>query len=299
MPAALLGAATVRGLLTVAGRALGVQRRGGWPSGRVGAPGVLREARARRCRQCRRRCADGGTLDAGRPTSAAEVLTGNDGRGKPGQRRRGDERPFPCGRNPLPGRVLGAARSELDADHRPPGRRWLGLGRDADRLQLRRAPRRRDGAAPRLHSGGRLLQPDCDEIPVPVPAGGAPRGPSSYACDTSRNDCHLLVYQGRRLYELYQANIAGGLASGSPFTTVCAVVWDLDRDYWRPATPYSRGDQCTSADAAGLPIAPLLVTGRRAPGGRRPARPALHPPQPQDGQRGVRASGDPRRWPER
>jgi hypothetical protein len=69
------------------------------------------------------------------------------------------------------------------------------------------------------------------------------------------------VYQGRRLYELYQANIAGGLSTGSPFTTVCAVVWDLDRDYWQPGTPYSRGDQCTSADAAGLPIASLLVTG--------------------------------------
>ena len=103
--------------------------------------------------------------------------------------------------------------------------------------------------------------PDCDQVPVPIPPGGATEGSSSYACDTSRNDCHLLVYQGRRLYELYQANIAGGLSSGSPFTTVCAVVWDLDRDYWQAGTPYSRGDQCTSADAAGLPIAPLLVTG--------------------------------------
>jgi hypothetical protein len=39
------------------------------------------------------------------------------------------------------------------------------------------------------------------------------------------------------------------------------VVWDLTHDYWQPGTPYSRGDQCTSADAAGMPIAPLLVTG--------------------------------------
>jgi serine/threonine-protein kinase len=103
--------------------------------------------------------------------------------------------------------------------------------------------------------------PDCDQVPVPIPAGGATEGSSTYACDTSQDDCHILVYQGRRLYELYQANIAGGLSTGSPFTTVCAVVWDLDRDYWQPATPYSRGDQCTSADAAGLPIAALLVTG--------------------------------------
>src|SRR5215469_4141099 len=47
--------------------------------------------------------------------------------------------------------------------------------------------------------------PDCDQVPVPIPAGGATEGSSTYACDTSRNDCHLLVYQGRRLYELYQA----------------------------------------------------------------------------------------------
>ena len=103
--------------------------------------------------------------------------------------------------------------------------------------------------------------PDCDQVPVPVPPGGATEGSTSYACDAAQNDCHLLVYQGRRLYELYQANIAGGLATGSPFTTSCAVVWDLDHDYWQAGTPYSRGDQCTSADAAGLPIAPLLVTG--------------------------------------
>ncbi len=103
--------------------------------------------------------------------------------------------------------------------------------------------------------------PDCDQVPVPVPPGGATEGSTTYACDAAQNDCHLLVYQGRRLYELYQANIAGGLATGSPFTTSCAVVWDLDHDYWQAGTPYSRGDQCTSADAAGLPIAPLLVTG--------------------------------------
>jgi serine/threonine-protein kinase len=71
----------------------------------------------------------------------------------------------------------------------------------------------------------------------------------------------VLVYQGTRLYELYNTTIAGGTATGSPFTTLCEVVWDLTHDYWQPGTPYSRGDQCTSADAAGMPIAPLLVTG--------------------------------------
>ncbi len=106
--------------------------------------------------------------------------------------------------------------------------------------------------------------PDCDVTTVPIPPGGNAEGSTDYACDASQNDCHVLVYQGTRLYELYNTNIAGGQATGSPFTTLCEVVWDLTHDYWQsvPAgMPYSRGDQCTSADAAGMPIAPLLVTG--------------------------------------
>jgi serine/threonine-protein kinase len=103
--------------------------------------------------------------------------------------------------------------------------------------------------------------PDCDMTKVPIPPGGNAEGETDYTCDTSQGDCHVLVYQGARLYELYNTTIAGGTATGSPFTTLCEVVWDLTRDYWKPGTPYSRGDQCTSADAAGMPIAPLLVTG--------------------------------------
>lgn len=103
--------------------------------------------------------------------------------------------------------------------------------------------------------------PDCDSTPVPIPAGGNAEGSADYACDTSQNDCHVLVYQGRRLYELYNTTIAGGQATGNPFMTICEVVWDLTHDYWQPGNPFSRGDQCTSADAAGLPVAPLLVTG--------------------------------------
>jgi len=106
--------------------------------------------------------------------------------------------------------------------------------------------------------------PDCDVTTVPIPPGGNAEGSTDYACDTSQNDCHVLVYQGTRLYELYNTNIVGGQATGSPFTTLCEVAWDLTHDYWQSAPagmPYSRGDQCTSADAAGMPIAPLLVTG--------------------------------------
>jgi serine/threonine-protein kinase len=99
--------------------------------------------------------------------------------------------------------------------------------------------------------------PDCDATSVPLPPGGNIESSTNYTCDVSANDCHLLVYQGQRLYELYKATVdtAGTLQSR------CEVVWDLTHDYWQPGTPYSRGDQCTSADAAGMAIAPLLVTG--------------------------------------
>jgi serine/threonine-protein kinase len=105
------------------------------------------------------------------------------------------------------------------------------------------------------------FSPDCDSTKVPIPPGGNAEGVSDYNCDSANEDCHLLVYQGQRLYELYKANIPNGLASGGPLTATCEVVWDLTHDYWQPGTPYSRGDQCTSADAAGMPIAPLLATG--------------------------------------
>jgi len=108
--------------------------------------------------------------------------------------------------------------------------------------------------------------PDCDMTPVPIPPSGNAEGSNDYSCDTSyktsgQGDCHVLVYQGMRLFELYNTTIAGGQADGSPFTTLCEIVWDLTHDYWQPGVPFSRGDQCTSADAAGMPIAPLLVTG--------------------------------------
>jgi hypothetical protein len=97
--------------------------------------------------------------------------------------------------------------------------------------------------------------PDCDAVPlqVPLPAGGNTEGSSSYFCDTANNDCHVLVYErdAKKLYELYQATQAG-----SGFTAYGAFVWDLTKQY----TDVLRGDQCTSADAAGLPMAALLPT---------------------------------------
>ena len=94
--------------------------------------------------------------------------------------------------------------------------------------------------------------PDCDSDPVPVPAGGHVEGETGYAC-TGGGDCHLLVVDtaAAKLYEMWRADItSSGFAGG------CLAVWNLAASY----TDSLRGDQCTSADAAGYPISPLLFT---------------------------------------
>ncbi len=97
--------------------------------------------------------------------------------------------------------------------------------------------------------------PDCDPVPLqmPIPVNGNAEGSADYNCDTANNDCHVLVVERteKKLYELYNATAAGG-----NFTALGAFVWDLTKQY----TDVLRGEQCTSADAAGLPIAALLVT---------------------------------------
>jgi len=50
---------------------------------------------------------------------------------------------------------------------------------------------------------------------------------------------------------MWRADITNGVFRGG-----CLAIWDLDRIY----PPSGRGEQCTSADAAGLPITPLLFT---------------------------------------
>lgn len=92
--------------------------------------------------------------------------------------------------------------------------------------------------------------PDCDQMPVPVPAIGNVEGESGYRC-SSGGDCHLIVLDeaNHSLYEMWHASIATSFSGG------CLAVWDTDRAY----DDTLRGDQCTSADGAGLPIAPLLL----------------------------------------
>jgi len=102
--------------------------------------------------------------------------------------------------------------------------------------------------------------PDCDLDPVPVPPGGALEGESGYEC-LGDGDCHLIVQDGprQRLYEMWRANFVGDSFLGG-----CLAVWDLTRVY----PPSGRGEQCTSADAAGYPIAPLLFSADEVAAGR-------------------------------
>jgi hypothetical protein len=120
-----------------------------------------------------------------------------------------------------------------------------------------------DGASPQKQSfepTDDFYEPDCDNVPMPVPPGGNLEGESGYEC-TGDGDCHLIVWapDEKRLYEMWRASIAGGTFNGG-----CLAVWDTSRVYG----PEGRGIQCTSADAAGFPIAPLLFTADEVAAGR-------------------------------
>jgi len=110
--------------------------------------------------------------------------------------------------------------------------------------------------------------PDCDEVPaqMPVPPGANIEGSQDLSCDISgdtegQGDCHLLVVERdeHKLYEIYQGN-----KKGDDITAAAFFVWDLNKEY--PET--LRGEQCTSADAAGLPIAALTPTADEVAAGK-------------------------------
>jgi hypothetical protein len=107
-----------------------------------------------------------------------------------------------------------------------------------------------------------VYQPDSD-LPdtVPVPATGSAGFESAEGRNCDGGDCHYLVLDtaNRKLYESYQAAVFGNIFSSSGIV----VIWD-------PAKSYSeklRGDVCTSADAGGLPIAPLLFSAEEVAAG--------------------------------
>jgi glycosyltransferase involved in cell wall biosynthesis len=98
------------------------------------------------------------------------------------------------------------------------------------------------------------ISPDSDNVSeIPLPSGGGMEGQNSYQCPSDREDCHLIVLDRDhgKLYEAWQANETDNVVRAN-----FVAVWDLNRVY----PPSGRGDQCTSADAAGFPIAPLLFS---------------------------------------
>jgi serine/threonine-protein kinase len=103
-----------------------------------------------------------------------------------------------------------------------------------------------------FRKGPGFLATDSDLVSTfPLPAGGGIEGVKGYQCDINQDDCHLIVVDRShgKLYEAYQANYAENVLFAS-----FVAVWDLNRVY----PPSGRGDQCTSGDAAGFPIAPLI-----------------------------------------
>jgi hypothetical protein len=103
-----------------------------------------------------------------------------------------------------------------------------------------------------FHPGDDFYMQDSDSIKsVPLPEGGGIESGAGYECNVSENDCHLIVVDRskNKLYEAYQATM-----QKNAMTATFIGVWDLSRVY----PPTGRGEQCTSADAAGFPIAPLL-----------------------------------------
>ena len=137
---------------------------------------------------------------------------------------------------------------------------------------------RADGAAPTRPIAEHAIYndyyaPDCEPIgtPMPLPPGGRIEGNTNYACDNENNDCHLIVVQGNTLYEAYSANVGADVNAATQVDALCLATWKLDAVY--PAT--LRGEHCTSADAAGFPIAPLLFNADEI-------RAALARPNPAD-----------------
>jgi len=94
--------------------------------------------------------------------------------------------------------------------------------------------------------------PDCDSIAPPIPVNGAIEGESAYSCEND-GDCHLIVIDidECKLFEMWRADIEGNNFNGG-----CLAVWNLSQTY----DDTLRGDCCTSADAAGLPIAAHMFT---------------------------------------
>lgn len=129
-----------------------------------------------------------------------------------------------------------------------------GPGRDKFQIDTSLEVLQADASTPRreFEATGDFYSPDCDQVAMPIPVDGNVEGEETYAC-FGDGDCHLLVAEQDegKLYEMWRADIPGDEFYGG-----CLAVWSMDEVY--PAD--GRGDQCSSADAAGYPIAPMLFT---------------------------------------
>lgn len=115
--------------------------------------------------------------------------------------------------------------------------------------------------------------PDCDVAPIPLPPGGVvedyPQDPppadsfTGYDCSGFADgaDCHMIVVSRseQRIYEIYHAT----LDASDNFTAGCLALWDTSKTYDLDG----RGQQCTSADAAGFPISALLFSAEEVKAG--------------------------------
>jgi hypothetical protein len=122
-----------------------------------------------------------------------------------------------------------------------------------------------DGSAPTrtFTRTADFYTPDCDNVPFPVPPGGAVEGESGYAC-AGNGDCHLIVVQRaqKKLFEMWRANITG--TSVAEFRAGCVAVWDLAKQYGSTL----RGKGCSAADAGGFPMTAMLATSDEVAAGR-------------------------------
>lgn len=199
--------------------------------------------------------AGGGGSDAGGPRDGGGMPPGDaGGGGDAGDPPPGDGHYFPAG-SFFTTDVSGASPAPYSDDVIASLRNAGGWG-NGDRFQIDFSIEvlTADASTPRMDfvETDDFYSPDCDHVMMPVPTDGRLEGESGYSCD-SDGDCHLIVYAPfeDRLYEMWRANITGGTFYGG-----CLAVWDTSRVYGDTG----RGDQCTSADAAGFPIAPLLFS---------------------------------------
>jgi hypothetical protein len=118
--------------------------------------------------------------------------------------------------------------------------------------------------------------PDCDTAPIPLAPGGAVEQSygsdivftspfSGYSCAGfgGGDDCHILLVarSENRLYEVYH----GTATTAADFTVGCLAIWDTTNAANPP--PGGRGQQCTSADAAGFPMSALLFSAEEIKAG--------------------------------